>query len=302
MLRRKQDSKLGAVAPRHAAWLCRAAHLGKGSASPSRCIPSEQGAFRGPRAPQRPKGLAPWNPCQAFAPDTTTKNPARFFDLCPTVRRLNARSGTFAFPTPNDQRRSALDRKSGEPCSSDTASVRLSRPTPRPNRAPVGCRQCRVPLHRQSGEPCSPMPPASSFRVRHHDERRSASRHLTKRAPLGLAPACAAGPDLAERCPDDGNARLRIIGGNTGGRAGDHLSARSAAAHEEGDERQRQPAPEERRAISHRRCRASGVGGSGSGERRQPWGLRDAAGGNRQQHGQPTALKPSPRSPSTPRR
>ena len=131
MLRRKQDSKLGAVAPRHAAWLCRAAHLGKGSASPSRCIPSEQGAFRGPRAPQRPRGLAPWNPRQAFAPDTTTKNPARFFDLCPTVRRLNARSGTFAFPTPNDQRRSALDRKSEEPCSSDTTSVRLSRPTPR---------------------------------------------------------------------------------------------------------------------------------------------------------------------------
>ena len=159
MLRRNQDSKLGAVAPRHAAWLCRAAHLGKGSASPSRCIPSEQGAFRGPRAPQRPKGLAPWNPRRAFAPDTTTKNPARFFDLCPTVRRLNARSGTFAFPTPNDQRRSALDRKSEEPCSSDTASVRLSRPTPRPNRAPVGCRQRRVTLHRQSGEPCSPNAP-----------------------------------------------------------------------------------------------------------------------------------------------
>ena len=146
MLRRIRDSKLGAVAPRHAAWLCRAAHLGKGSASPSRCIPSEQGAFRGPRAPQRPKGLAPWNPRQAFTPDTTTKNPARFFDLCPTVRRLNARSGTFAFPPPNDQRRSALDRKPEEPCSSDTASVGLSRPTPRPNRAPVGCAATACPV------------------------------------------------------------------------------------------------------------------------------------------------------------
>jgi hypothetical protein len=131
MLRRNHDSKLGAGVPRHAAWLCRAAHLGKGSASPSRCIPSEQGAFRGPRAPRRPKGLAPWNPRQAFAPDTTTKNPARFFDLCPTLRGLDARSGPFAAPTPHDQRRSALDRKSEEPCSSDTASVRLSRPTPR---------------------------------------------------------------------------------------------------------------------------------------------------------------------------
>ena len=170
MLRRKQDSKLGAVAPRHAAWLCRAAHLGKGSASPSRCIPSEQGAFRGPRAPQRPKGLAPWNPRQAFAPDTTTKNPARFFDLCPTVRRLNARSGTFAFPTPNDQRRSALDRKSEEPCSSDT-------------------------VQRQAF-----APDTTTDVSRDTSERRSASRHLTKRAPLGLAPACAAGPGQAERC------------------------------------------------------------------------------------------------------
>ena len=44
---------------------------------------------------------------------------------------LDARSGPFAAPTPHDQRRSALDRKSEEPCSSDTASVRLSRPTPR---------------------------------------------------------------------------------------------------------------------------------------------------------------------------
>jgi hypothetical protein len=39
-----------------------------------------------------------------------------------------------------------------------------------------------------------PDPPAPDFRVRHHDEKRSASRHLTIRAPVGYAPACAAGP------------------------------------------------------------------------------------------------------------
>ena len=109
MLRRNQDSKLGAGVPRHAAWLCRAAHLGKGGASPARCIPPEQ-------------------------------------------------------------RRATLHRQSGAPCSPDTPSVRLSRPTPRPNRAPVGCRQRRVTLHRQSGAPCSPIPPASGFRARHHDQ------------------------------------------------------------------------------------------------------------------------------------
>jgi hypothetical protein len=134
--------KLGAGVPRRAAWLCRAAHLGKGGASPARCIPPEQGAFRGPRAPRRPapfragpeirRALLPRYPQrQAFAPDTTTRNPARFLDLRPTLRGLDARSGPFAAPTPHDQRRSALDRKSAEPCSSDTSSVRLSRPTPR---------------------------------------------------------------------------------------------------------------------------------------------------------------------------
>ena len=45
--------------------------------------------------------------------------------------RIECAVRTFAAPTPNDHRRSALDRKSAEPCSPDTSSVRLSRPTPR---------------------------------------------------------------------------------------------------------------------------------------------------------------------------
>jgi len=57
--------------PRHAAG---AAQPGKGGASPARCIPPEQGAFRGPVHPP-------------------TRNPPRFLDLRPTVRRLDARSG-----------------------------------------------------------------------------------------------------------------------------------------------------------------------------------------------------------------
>jgi hypothetical protein len=91
MLRRNQDRKLGAGVPRHAAWLCRAAHLGKGGASPARCIPPEQGGFRAPRAPHDEGRSCPIDPdqpyagwicgngvsrcidSQAFAPDTTTK-------------------------------------------------------------------------------------------------------------------------------------------------------------------------------------------------------------------------------------
>ena len=49
-----EGSKLGAGVPRHAPAPQvgpRAAHLGKGGASPSRCIPPEQGGFRAPRAP-----------------------------------------------------------------------------------------------------------------------------------------------------------------------------------------------------------------------------------------------------------
>ena len=95
------NCKLGAVAPRHAAAPLR---LGKGDASLSRCIPLEQGAFRGPHAPhdeepgpvpatfpnRAPVGCAatafpvaskikgallPRYPQrQAFAPDTTTKS------------------------------------------------------------------------------------------------------------------------------------------------------------------------------------------------------------------------------------
>ena len=63
----------------------------------------------------------------------------------------------------------------------------------------------RDPDHIHGGQPCAgwmrgnglsrcidnrerlapPIPPASGFRARHHDARRSASRHLTKLAPLG---------------------------------------------------------------------------------------------------------------------
>ena len=112
-----------------------------------------------------------------------------------------------------------------------------------------------------------PIPPASGFRARHNDEKRSASRHLTKLWPFGLAPACAAGPDQTERFGDDGNAWLRI-GGNTGRRvAGDYLSARSAAAREESHKRQCEPPPAKSRALSpddaehealHDKVRASG--------------------------------------------
>lgn len=81
-------------------------------------------AIRRPPAPQRPMSLAPWTPRQAVAPDTTTRSvPAPSTQTTPwrpTVRRLDAR-----------QRHSTLDWKSGEPCSPDTLSVRLSRPTPR---------------------------------------------------------------------------------------------------------------------------------------------------------------------------
>jgi hypothetical protein len=56
--------------------------LGKGGASPSRCIPPKQGTFRGPRAPhdeepgpvpQPSPNRAPVGYGQAFAPDTTTR-------------------------------------------------------------------------------------------------------------------------------------------------------------------------------------------------------------------------------------
>ena len=157
MLRRNQDSKLGAGVPRHAAWLCRAAHLGKGGASPARCIPPEQ-------------------------------------------------------------RRVTLHRQSGAPCSPDTPSVRLSRPTPRPNRAPVGCRQRRAALHRQSGEPCSPD--TSSVRLSRPTPRRKTFRLSTpdqaRAAWIGASVRRWTRPGGA--CGDDGDARLRIIGGNTGRR------------------------------------------------------------------------------------
>ena len=64
--------------------------------------------------------FADWMRGQAFAPDTTTRHPARFLRPCPTLRGLDAR-----------QRPVPLHRQPGEPCSPDTPSVRLSRPTPR---------------------------------------------------------------------------------------------------------------------------------------------------------------------------
>ena len=137
MLRRIQDSKLGAGVPRHAAWLCRAAHLGKGGASPARCIPPEQRRVTLHRQSREP-----------CSPDTSSVRLSR-----PTPRPNRA-------PVGCRQRHVTLHRQSGAPCSPDTPSVRLSRPTPRPNRAPVGCRQRRVTLHRQSGAPCSPDTPS----------------------------------------------------------------------------------------------------------------------------------------------
>jgi len=120
-------SKLGAGVPRHAA-----APLNLARA-----------ALRPPVASHPSKGpfAAPVHP--------TTRNPTRFRDLCPTVRRLDARSGFRARhhdegarrrslrPTPTlrgldaRQRPFPLHRKSWGPCSPDTPSVRLSRPTPR---------------------------------------------------------------------------------------------------------------------------------------------------------------------------
>lgn len=73
--------------------------LGKGGASPSRCIPPKQGAFaprciprRGSAAPlprPTPKTLALWKPRQGFrTPTPTPRNPTRFLRPGPPLRRL----------------------------------------------------------------------------------------------------------------------------------------------------------------------------------------------------------------------
>jgi len=47
-----------------------------------------------------------------------------------------------------------------------------------------------------------PDPPASGFRARHHAEKRSASRHLTNRAPVGCAAtACPVASTFGGPCP-----------------------------------------------------------------------------------------------------
>ena len=74
----------------------------------------------------------------AFAPPMhpTTRNPARLRRPLPTLRGLDGR-----------QRRVPLHRQSGEPCSPDTLSVRLSRPTPQPAPCRAGSAAGARPLH-----------------------------------------------------------------------------------------------------------------------------------------------------------
>ena len=62
-------------------------------------------------------------------------------------------------------------------------------PVPRlpPTLRGLDARQRHVPLHRQSMAPCSPIPPASGFRARHHDERLAAPDGSRSAAP---APRC----------------------------------------------------------------------------------------------------------------
>ena len=100
--------------------MSRAAEVSKLGADIRTPRPGEAGPLNLARAALRPpvashpsRGLS-----RPRAP--TTRNPARFLRPCPTVRRLDAR-----------QRCVPLHRQSGEPCSPDTSSVRLSRPTPR---------------------------------------------------------------------------------------------------------------------------------------------------------------------------
>ena len=175
MLRRNQDSKLGAGVPRHAAWLCRAAHLGKGGASPARCIPPEQR-----RATLHRQSGAP---CSPIPPASGFR--ARHHDQ--TVRRLDAG---------NVVSRCIDNQESLAPPIPPASGFRARHHDQTVRRLDAGNVVPRCIDNQESLAP--PIPPASGFRARHHDERRSASRHLTKLAPLGLAPACAAGPGQSE--------------------------------------------------------------------------------------------------------
>ena len=131
MLRRNQDSKLGAGVPRHAAWLCRAAHLGKGGASPARCIPPEQ--RRVPRCMDNQERLAPPIP------------PASGF-------RARHHDETRPVPRPSPNRAPVGYAGHGLSCPDTTTSAISHSDQNQERLAP-------------------PIPPASGFRARHHDER-----------------------------------------------------------------------------------------------------------------------------------
>ena len=138
-------------------------------------------------------------------------------------------------------------------------------PRPSPNPARIGC------AVRAFRGPDTPRP--APFRAGPEIRRALLPRYLQRQAfapdtttkgvpPLDTRPSvrrldwrqrAPLDPPGAERCRDDRDARLRIIGGNTGRRAGGDLSARSAAAHEEGHERQREPAAQHRHSCARSR-------------------------------------------------
>ena len=154
-------------------WGPRGAQLGKGGASPSRCIPPEQRGFRAPRAPHDEGRSCPCDPTQ------------------PCAGWIRAR----AMP-------------------------------------PWTGNQGALP----------PDTPASGFRARHHEPGRC--RHGDPDPRFRAGPASAAGRRftplaLHRRLPAMTNNPAAWLSRGGDGTAGCDLSARPAAAHEEGHERQR---------------------------------------------------------------